>query len=69
MGPVGRGSRAPRAMGHHRFRNKGTPVISKLGYYYYTIMTFGIFYLPYATIMTLLLHLWLLQKFYYYDTL
>ena len=43
--------------------------ISKQGYYYDTIMTFGIFYLPYDTIMTLLLHLWLLQKFYYYDTL
>jgi hypothetical protein len=43
--------------------------ISKPGYYYDTIMTFGIFYLPYDTIMTLLLHLWLLQKFYYYDTL
>jgi len=43
--------------------------ISKPGYYYDTIMTFWIFYLPYDTIMTLLWHLWLLQKFYYYDTL
>jgi hypothetical protein len=36
--------------------------ISKPGYYYDTIMTFGINYVHYDTIMTLLLHLW---QFYY----
>ena len=51
-----------------RHRISNDTIISKPGYYYDTIMTFGIFYLPYDTIMTLLLHLWLLQKFYYFDT-
>ncbi len=43
--------------------------ISKPGYPYDTIMTFWINYIHYDTIMTLLLHLWQLQKSDYYDTL
>ncbi len=43
--------------------------ISKSGHYYDTIMTSGINYVHYDTIMTLLLHLSLLQKSDYYYTL
>ena len=43
--------------------------ISKPGYYYDTIVTFGINYVHYDTIMTLLFHLSLLQKSDYCYTL
>ncbi len=43
--------------------------ISKPGFYYHTIMTFRTNYVHYDTIMTLLLHLSLLQKSDYYYTL
>ena len=49
--------------------NTSPTAISKPGYYYDTIMTFGINYVHYDTIMTLLLHLSLLQKTDYYYTL
>ncbi len=51
------------------YHNPVYDIISKPGYPYDTIMTFWINYTHYDTIMTLLLHLWHLQKSDYYDTL
>ncbi len=54
---------------HVYARWSGFQIISKPSFPYDTIMTFWINYTHYDTIITLLLHLWHLQKSDYYDTL